>query len=167
MIVYIHVNPVVNFGNAQGALVKDELCQNLLRGQVINMSKYSKKILKKLVEKPAIALDPLVFRQAQDTPPRPNAEGGQASQGERENKYAISRAIKNLAEAGYVEFKNSDNQKFLKITNKGKRKLHVLDLDSDTTLVPQTWDGLWRIIILSRELLSSKPPLNWISTAKL
>lgn len=108
------------------------------------MSSYSKRILKKLGEKPAVILNPLAF----NTPPRPNAIGGQASHGERENKYAITRALKNLIESGYAETRNSDNQSYLKITKKGKAKLNTIMLEGADALVPQTWDGFWRIIIL-------------------
>jgi len=51
-------------------------------------------------------------------------------------------------EAGYAEIRNSDNQKFAKITPKGRIKLNSIILESEDALVPQTWDGFWRIILL-------------------
>ena len=122
------------------------------------MSSNSKKILKKLVEKPALPLDPLAFGL-------PTGQAGTPPwQGEKENKYAISRAIKNLAKAGYVEFRNSDNQKFVKITAKGKAKLNTILLEGDDALVSQTWDGFWRIIILDipEERKSERESLRYL-----
>ncbi len=93
------------------------------------MSSISGKILKKLAGKPAV---PLEFLKEQDT----------------KTTYAVSRALKNLVEAGYAEIHKSDQQNYARITPKGKQKLHVLDLEGGASLVPQTWDGFWRIIIL-------------------
>jgi DNA-binding transcriptional regulator PaaX len=89
-----------------------------------------KAILKKLAEKPAIPLQSLRHEKNQKT------------------NYAISRSVKNLIEAGYAEILNSDNQSYLKITKKGKTKLNSIRLLGDEMLVPKTWDGFWRIIIL-------------------
>lgn len=113
------------------------------------MSSHSKKILKKLAEKPAIIADPLAF-------------GTTPSQGEE--KYAITRALKNLAQSGHVEFLNSDNKKYVKITPRGKTKLNSLLLENTEALVPQTWDGLWRIIILDlpEERKSERESLRYL-----
>jgi len=51
-------------------------------------------------------------------------------------------------EAGYAELHNSDNQKFVKITPRGRVKLSSMTLENEDALVPQTWDGFWRIILL-------------------
>jgi len=58
------------------------------------MSSYSKKILKKLAEKPATAASEIAI------------------------SYPASRALKNLVGAGYVEVKKSDNQDYVKITKR-------------------------------------------------
>jgi len=88
-----------------------------------------KTILKILAEKPAVSIDSI-----KEKDPKKN--------------YALARSIKNLIEAGCVEIHKSDNQKYLKITQKGKSKLNSIKLEGEETLVPRTWDGFWRIIIL-------------------
>jgi len=51
-------------------------------------------------------------------------------------------------EAGYAELRNSDNQKYIKLTPKGRTKLNSMMLEGEDALVIQTWDGFWRIILL-------------------
>lgn len=91
----------------------------------------SKNILKKLAGKPAISLDEL-----------------------RENiikpkeKYAINRSIKNLELDGYIENLNSDNKCYFRLTKEGRKKLHSIKLDSESSLISVNWDGYWRIILL-------------------
>lgn len=97
------------------------------------MSSHSKKILKKLAERPAVSVEEI-------TTPEPLLN--------KEGRYAVTRSLKNLMEAGYAELRNSDNQKFIKITPKGRVKLNSITLESEDALVPQTWDGYWRIILL-------------------
>jgi DNA-binding transcriptional regulator PaaX len=90
----------------------------------------TKKILKKLAEKPVVPIE--IFKENID----PKAS------------YALTRAIKNLVEAGYADVYESAHQKYLKITPKGKTKLDTLKIEAEDALVPLSWDGLWRIIIL-------------------
>jgi DNA-binding transcriptional regulator PaaX len=94
------------------------------------MSTHSRKILKKLSEKPVVKVD--FLRENQDT----------------KTSYALSRALKNLIDSGYVEKFDSPHESFAKITKKGRAKLNVLNLEGDGALVTTAWDGLWRIIIL-------------------
>ena len=96
-----------------------------------NMPDYSKKLLKILSEKPAIPVESLVV----DTE-TPNT------------KYAITRSLKGLREAGLVESIHSGQKDYARITPKGKAKMNSIRLEGAETLVPGTWDGLWRIIIL-------------------
>lgn len=93
-------------------------------------SKYSNKILKILGEKSAIPLESLK-----------DVDNSKVS-------YAITRSIKNLIESGCAEILNSSNQKFIRLTKEGKTKLNTLRLESEDALVPSSWDGLWRIILL-------------------
>lgn len=88
-----------------------------------------KNILKTLAQKPAVAMNLIKKENPQEN-------------------YALNRSIKNLVESGCIEIYNSDNQKYLKITQKGKSKFNCLKLEGDEALVPQVWDGFWRIIIL-------------------
>jgi len=93
------------------------------------MSSHSKKILKKLAEKPAI----LVENLKEEDP---------------KTSYAITRALKNLVENGYAEIRKTERQDYAKLTPRGKAKLHSISLEGMDALVPTVWDGLWRIIIL-------------------
>jgi len=97
------------------------------------MSSYSKKILKKLAEKPAISIEEFKEEDAKTS-------------------YALTRALKNLVESGYAEIHKSQRgnqgQQYAKLTPLGKSKLNTLTLEREDMLVPQTWDGYWRIILL-------------------
>lgn len=93
------------------------------------MSSYSKKILKKLAERPAVSIEDLREKDIKTT-------------------YAVSRVLKNLVENRYAEIHESGRQGYAKITPLGKNKLNILLLESEDALVPQTWDGFWRIILL-------------------
>ncbi len=98
---------------------------------------YSNKILKILAEKPAIPVDEI---KKKITTPDPLFH--------KEGAYALTRSIKNLIESGCIEMIQSDNKSYLKLTKKGKNKLNSIKLEGDQALVSNTWDGLWRIIIL-------------------
>ena len=93
------------------------------------MSSNSKKILKKLAESPAVSIQNL-------------------KEGDAKKTYALSRALKNLVRENCAEIYKSERQKYAKINPKGKNKLNSLILDSNSTLVSTSWDGLWRIILL-------------------
>ena len=93
------------------------------------MSSYSKKILKKLSEKSAVSVPDL----------QEDIEG---------DKYAITRSLKGLQEAGLIESIYSGQNDFARLTTEGKKKVHSLELENDTGLVNTTWDGFWRIILL-------------------
>jgi len=90
------------------------------------MSSNSKKILKKLAEKPAVPVT--------EVAPKGN--------------YSLTRSIKNLVESGLAEKLHSGREDYLRITPKGKSKLNSLLLEGTDMLVPTNWDGFWRIIIL-------------------
>ena len=95
----------------------------------MSMSSFSKKILKKLSEKPAISVEDFKERDIKTS-------------------YAVSRALKNLVENKYAEIHESCRQDYVKITPLGKNKLNTLLIESEGVLVPQNWDGFWRIILL-------------------
>ena len=100
---------------------------------------YSNKILKILAQKPAISLSELEAT-ALDTLPPPKALG--------EDKYAITRSLKNLREAGLIESIYSGQNDYARLTKEGKKKAHSLELENDTALMSMSWDGFWRIILL-------------------
>lgn len=113
------------------------------------MSSYSKKILKKLAEKPAIPVSEI-------TTPTPLLN--------KEGKYALSRALKNLVEGGYAEMHNSGREAYARLTKEGRKKVHSLSLDNESTLVNTSWDGFWRIIILDlpEERKSERESLRYL-----
>ncbi|MFA6000277.1 MAG: hypothetical protein WC783_04885 [Candidatus Paceibacterota bacterium] len=96
---------------------------------------YSKKILKILGQKTAISLPEIAEKINTD----PDCKSP---------KYAITRSIKGLREAGLIEQVSSPQNDYARLTKEGKKKVHSLELDNDTTLVNTSWDGFWRIILL-------------------
>lgn len=97
------------------------------------MSSQIKKILKILAEKPAVPLN-------QITTPMPLLP--------KEGKYALARSLKNLTKEGYVEILDSGRESYARLTRRGKTKLDTIRLEGSDMLIPQSWDGMWRIIIL-------------------
>ena len=93
------------------------------------MSSNSKKILQKLAERPAISVDDLKGKDAKTS-------------------YALTRALKNLVESGCAEIYKTERKNYAKITAQGKNRLNALILENTDALVPQTWDGFWRIVLL-------------------
>ena len=97
---------------------------------------YSKKILKILSENRAISVPDLAKKILADT------ENGTVSA-----KYALNRSLKGLLDSGAVERHFSGQNDYARLTQAGKRKAVSLQLESETTLVPN-WDGQWRIVLL-------------------
>ena len=95
-------------------------------------SDYSKKILKILGQKPAISVSEL------------NTLGDNLPN----TKYAITRSLKGLEEAGLIEQISSPQNAYARLTKEGKKKMHSLKLENENTLVNTSWDGYWRIILL-------------------
>jgi DNA-binding transcriptional regulator PaaX len=96
---------------------------------------YSNKILKILGQKPAISLPELTKQvKVEECSQKP--------------EYAITRSLKGLKEAGLIEQITSPQNEYARLTKEGKKKVNILKLDSDTTLVNTSWDGFWRIILL-------------------
>jgi len=101
-------------------------------------SQYSNQILKILEQKSAISLPELKEKIS-----------GEKPFGSAQGKYAINRSLKGLKEAGLVEQITSAQNEYARLTKEGRKKVHTLKLDSDTTLVNTSWDGFWRIILLN------------------
>lgn len=95
-------------------------------------SDYSKKILKILGQKPAISIAEL------------NNLGDEIPS----TKYAITRSLKGLQEAGLIEQVSSPQNSYARLTKEGKKKMHSIQLDHENTLVSTSWDGYWRMILL-------------------
>ena len=109
------------------------------------MSSNSQKILKKLTEKPVIPVEELKGMDAKTS-------------------YAITRALKNLVKEGCAEIHKSERQNYAKITAYGKTRLNSITLSGEDALVPQTWDGFWRIILLDlpEERKSERESLRYL-----
>lgn len=98
---------------------------------MVKKTDFSKKILKILADKPAISVQELRTRQdlIQD-------------------KYAVTRSLKGLTDAGFIENISSGQNNYARLTKQGKRKLNSINLESDTAVVNTSWDGNWRIVLL-------------------
>ncbi len=96
---------------------------------------YSDKILKILGQKTAISL-PELTKQIK------------TEECLQKSEYAITRSLKGLKDTGLIEQITSPQNEYARLTKLGRKKIHSLKLDSDTTLVNTTWDGFWRIILL-------------------
>ena len=103
------------------------------------MSSNFKKILKILAEKPAVPVEVVTNPSLS-----PLIKG---EKGSRE-KYALTRTVKGLVEGGYAEMLDSGRGSYLRLTKEGKTRLDTIRLEGEYMLVPQSWDGMWRIIIL-------------------
>ena len=94
-----------------------------------------KAILKVLAEKTAVSLPELNNKvNTQDC--------------SKNSTYALTRSLKGLREAGLVEQISSGQNDYARLTKEGKRKLNTIQLEGGEALVPNTWDGFWRIIII-------------------
>ncbi|HTH93259.1 MAG TPA: hypothetical protein VL576_02145 [Candidatus Paceibacterota bacterium] len=62
--------------------------------------------------------------------------------------YALTRSLKGLEEAGFIEIHHSGQQSYSRLTREGKRKAHSLTLENDSAVLNPNWDGKWRIIML-------------------
>lgn len=100
-----------------------------------NKPSFSKKILKLLAEKPAISV-PEIVERVDTTKAQKNAVA------------AISRSLKGLRDTGLVEQTFSGQNQYARLTKEGKKKVHSLTLEQDTTILSPAWDGKWRIVLL-------------------
>ena len=99
------------------------------------MKNYSKNILKILGQKTAISLPELEKQiNTQEYSKNP--------------KYAITRSLKGLRDAGLIEQIPSPQNEYARLTKEGRKKMHSLELDSNTAIINTSWDGFWRIILL-------------------
>jgi DNA-binding transcriptional regulator PaaX len=88
-------------------------------------SDHSKKIIKILAEKPAVAIADI----NKHLTPNPSP-------------------YKGLEEAGFIENISSGQGYFARLTKEGKKKAMSIKLESEDSLVSTTWDGYWRVILL-------------------
>lgn len=98
-------------------------------------NQYSKKILKILGQKSAVSVPEILNKvNTQDD--------------SKSSKYAVTRSLKGLRDAGLIEHISSAQNEYARLTKEGHKKVRSLELDNDTGLVNTSWDGFWRIIIL-------------------
>lgn len=116
---------------------------------MIKKHDFSKKIIKILSEKPAIAID--------DIKERLNPKN--------DLKYALNRSIKGLEESGLIEQVMSPHKSFYaRLTSEGRRKSNSIKLECENTLIDTSWDGYWRIVILDlpEERKSEREALRYL-----
>ena len=100
------------------------------------MADFSKKILKILTEKPAVAISDINMRIGAD-------------KADKKAVYATTRSLKALSDGGFVESLSSiGSEQYARLTKLGKQKAHSVSVEQDTALVSHNWDGKWRIILL-------------------
>ncbi|MEK7564001.1 MAG: hypothetical protein AAB510_00315 [Patescibacteria group bacterium] len=109
-------------------------------------NQYSKKILRILGQKPAISLSEIHNLGVGHLSNLNNSkiEAKPLS----DQKYAITRSLKGLREAGLIEQISSPQNDYVRLTKEGKKKTHSLKLENTTGMVSTKWDGYWRIILL-------------------
>lgn len=88
---------------------------------------FSKKILKLLAQKPALAISDISHIGPE---------------------IALKRSLKGLSDTGLIMTHHSGQSDYVKLTKEGKKKVHSISLDKDSTHVSPTWDGKWRIVLL-------------------
>ena len=93
---------------------------------------FSKKIIKILSERPAVSVPELEERIVLN----------------KDSQYALNRSIKGLKDAGLIESIYSGQNQYTKLTKAGKKRANSLKLECENTLISNTWDGFWRIILL-------------------
>lgn len=98
-------------------------------------NQYSKKILKILGQKSAIMLSEI-------------ADKVSSADDCKNPKYAVTRSLKGLRDAGLIEHISSAQNEYARLTKEGRKKVRSLELDNNTGLVNTSWDGFWRIILL-------------------
>ena len=88
------------------------------------------------------------------------------------NNY-LNKSIQNLLIKGFIEFENKNNQKFVRLTKKGKEQLAKYEMGDLEIKKPKKWDKKWRVVMFdikesrkgTRNILRST--LNRIGFVKL
>lgn len=105
-----------------------------------NKVNIQKLILSEISTKKAISFDDLVDKISDQIPEK--------QRGKTKPSYSIKRSVNTMEKKGYINIIPSAHSDFIKITNAGKHQLTQLYLSSEDHIVPTTWDGKWRIVIL-------------------
>jgi DNA-binding transcriptional regulator PaaX len=96
---------------------------------------FSRKILKILSEKPAISVTEISNQVNTDD-------------SSKKGLYSITRSLKGLKSAGYIENISSGQNDYARLTKSGRVKANSYKLEAKSSLVNTSWDGKWRIILL-------------------
>lgn len=115
---------------------------------MLKKADFSKKIIKMLSQKQAVPVEDITSLK----------------QGLGENKYAVTRSLKGLKDAGFVEMVPGGQGFFARLTKEGKKRAHSQKLDGDGALVDTSWDGYWRMVILDipEERKSEREALRYL-----
>ncbi len=79
-------------------------------------------------------------------------------------RYLIARKIRSMHEDGLISVYETNFSSFISITQEGRQRLFQRKLLSKETLIPQQWDGFWRIVIVnvSREEKEKQDAIRYI-----
>ncbi|MFA6515318.1 MAG: hypothetical protein WCT42_03585 [Candidatus Paceibacterota bacterium] len=79
------------------------------------------------------------------------------NKGKKYNNKQISDTITNLKNGRYIEYVSEKNGKIkIRITNKGKSKLHTFMIDMVKINKPNKWDRKWRMVMFDLPIRFSK-----------
>lgn len=98
----------------------------------------SKRILEILSKKKAISVEDVVFET--------NIESDEKAS--KKAKSGVLRAIGDLEKGGFLESIEGVQDKFLRLTQKGRQRSNSFKLETKNSLVSPSWDGKWRVILL-------------------
>lgn len=98
----------------------------------------SKRILEILSKKKAISVEDVVFET--------NIEIDEKAS--KKAKSGVLRAIGDLEKGGFLESIEGVQDKFLRLTQKGRQRSNSFKLETKNSLVSPSWDGKWRVILL-------------------
>ncbi len=62
--------------------------------------------------------------------------------------YTIRRTIKDMQAKGILETFTTEQSTFVGLSKEGKQELSEIHLSGQDSLLPHTWDGKWRIVII-------------------
>jgi DNA-binding transcriptional regulator PaaX len=126
-----------------------------MKGQNSKKPNIQKALLRTLAKKSAVAVPELTAKiAANDSPFNKDPK----------DRYAITRSLKGLREAGLVEQIMSSRTEFARLTKEGRKRVHSLELEKENQLLAISWDGMWRIILLDlpEERKSERESLRYL-----
>lgn len=97
-------------------------------------------ILREIFSRKAIKKEDLIEQISHSVPKK--------EQGKTKLSYSIARTLKTMEKRGYISVFEGAQSEFIKITKAGRHQLSQFYLSSDDHIVPTTWDGKWRVVIL-------------------